>query len=385
MAFLPFYIPSQKRLRIVIIGGGYAGVAALTVLSQHASHVDITFVDPKTQHLKITHLHETFRYPLSDLLIPFADLERQFGCRHVCAGPSVDEETLAQWQKDQFIVVNDENIAFDYLLIAAGCSDLAPKKIDNVITLTDFMNEAGSDILNKVIANNSGEELGLTVVGGGATGIQFLFEIEAFLRRSKINKKLMLVDGGDHVLKQFPIEFSRYVETRMKELDIAFYPHTYFLEQKTDEVLLQDKNTKQSFSLPSQGSLYFTGKSKQSVFDANTNGQIIINGEPSHRLFTAGDCSNYSAFGSNTLTAQSAVRKGKLVARNMLRHSSVINILEPYLHRDLGYVVSLGSSDAVGWLALEGNVVHGLPAQIIKEVVEAQYDLLLTGIDTYLV
>lgn len=385
MAFLPFYIPSQKRLRIVIVGGGYAGVAALTVLSQYASHVDITLIDPKTQHLKITHLHETFRYPLSDLLVPFADLESRFDCRHICAAPTIDEESLAQWHKDQFIVINNEKIAFDYLLIATGCSDLVPQKIANVMTLNDFMNEAGSDILNKVVAGNRSEELGLTVVGGGATGIQFLFEIEAFLKRRKINKKLTLVDGGDHVLKQFPIAFSSYVETRMKELDIAFYPHTYFLEQKTDEVLLQDKKTKQSFSLPSQLSVYFTGKSKQSVFDANANGQIIINGEPSQRLFTAGDCSNYSAFGSNTLTAQSAVRKGKLVARNMLRHSSVINILEPYLHRDLGYVVSLGSSDAVGWLALEGNVVHGLPAQIIKEVVEAQYDLLLTGVDTYLV
>lgn len=385
MAFLPFYIPSKKRLKIVIVGGGYAGVAALTVLSQHASNVDITLIDPKKQHLKITHLHETFRYPLSDLLVPFADLERRFGCRHICAAPIIDKATLAQWQKNQTLVVNNEEIAFDYLLIAAGCSDHAPQKIDNVITLTDFMNEAGSDILNKMIADNSVEELALTVVGGGATGIQFLFEIEAFLKRHKINKKLNLVDGENHVLKQFPGEFARYVEARMKALDIAFYPDTFFLEQHADKVLLEDKNSKQSFSLPSQHSFYFTGKNKQGVFDANANGQIIIDGEPSQQIFTAGDCSNYNALGSNTLTAQSAVRKGKLAARNMLRHSSVINILEPYLHRDLGYVVSLGSSDAVGWLALEGNVVHGLPAQVIKEVVEAQYDLLLTGVDTYLI
>jgi len=385
VAFLPFYIPSKRRLKIVIVGGGYAGVAALTVLSQHASNVDITLIDPKTQHLKITHLHETFRYPLSDLLVPFADLERRFGCRHICAAVAIDKTTLKQWQKSQALVVNDEEIAFDYLLVAAGCSDHAPQKIDNVIMLTNFMNEAGSDILNKIIASNSGEELALTVVGGGATGIQFLFEIEAFLKRHKINKKLNLVDGSDHVLKQFPREFARYVEARMEALDIAFYPNTFFLEQSPDKVLLEDKNSKQSFSLPSQHSFYFTGKNKQGVFDANANGQIIIDGEPSQQLFTAGDCSNYNALGSNTLTAQSAVRKGKLVARNILRHSSVINILEPYLHRDLGYVVSLGSSDAVGWLALEGNVVHGLPAQVIKEVVEAQYDLLLTGVDTYLI
>jgi NADH dehydrogenase len=55
------------------------------------------------------------------------------------------------------------------------------------------------------------------------------------------------------------------------------------------------------------------------------------------------------------------------------------------MHHDIGYVVSLGSSDAVGWLALEHNVVTGIAAYVIKEIVEAQYDLLLTGIDTYLI
>jgi len=48
-------------------------------------------------------------------------------------------------------------------------------------------------------------------------------------------------------------------------------------------------------------------------------------------------------------------------------------------------VVSLGPEDAVGWLAVENNVVTGVPALAIKEIVEAQYDLLLSGVDTYLV
>ncbi|MDE2389348.1 MAG: pyridine nucleotide-disulfide oxidoreductase, partial [Betaproteobacteria bacterium] len=96
-------------------------------------------------------------------------------------------------------------------------------------------------------------------------------------------------------------------------------------------------------------------------------------------------CSYYQSLGSNTLTAQSAVRKGKLVARNVLRHAGFPGLLEPYLHHELGYVVSLGASDAVGWLVAEGNLITGMPALAIKEIVEAQYDLLLAGIDTYLV
>jgi NADH dehydrogenase len=36
-------------------------------------------------------------------------------------------------------------------------------------------------------------------------------------------------------------------------------------------------------------------------------------------------------------------------------------------------------------MVTEGNIVTGLPALAIKEIVEAQYDLLLMGIDTYVV
>ena len=223
------------------------------------------------------------------------------------------------------------------------------------------------------------------MVGGGATGIQFLFEIAHFLRRRKISHKLRLIDSGERVLKQFSEDFSRYAQTRMSDLGIDFYPDTLYRGQQAGKILLEEKKTGQQFELPSALSFLFLGKKPENILSANTFGQVLLGNEPLQNIFTAGDCSSYHSFGSNTMTAQSAVRKGKLAARNILRHSGTLKLLEPYLHRDLGYVVSLGPTDAVGWLALQGNVVGGLPALVIKEVVEAQYDLLLAGIDTYLI
>ena len=68
-----------------------------------------------------------------------------------------------------------------------------------------------------------------------------------------------------------------------------------------------------------------------------------------------------------------------------MRHSSRLKLLEPYLHQDLGYVLSLGPRDAIGWIGLQANVVGGAPAVAVKELVEAQHELLLAGIDTYLI
>jgi NADH:quinone reductase (non-electrogenic) len=386
VAFLPFYIPAAKRLKVVIVGGGYAGIAALTALKHYMPDIDITIIDPKAQHLKITHLHETFRYPLSDLLVPFADLEAGFGCRHVRAALTFNEDTVRQWQTEKCLVVNEEVLTFDYLILAVGSASRGFDSQEYVLNLQDFTDAAGSALLARYLTGeNDKSEQTLSVVGGGATGIQFLFEIQQFLCRQKIRCKIRLINSCEQVLTQFPDGFDTYVQSRMRDLGIDYYPNTYYLGQQAGKILLKNKQTGEQFALSSDVSLLFLGKKQENLFAANAVGQLVVDRKPLDRIYVAGDCAYYNAFGSNALTAQSAVRKGKLVARNILRHSGRLKILEPYLHRDIGYVVSLGSADAVGWLVAEGNIVTGLPALTIKEIVETQYDLLLMGIDTYII
>ncbi len=168
-------------------------------------------------------------------------------------------------------------------------------------------------------------------------------------------------------------------------MNIAFYSNTYYRGQQSGKISLTEKQTEKQFELPSSRSILFLGKKQQKLFAANAFGQILQNKKALQNIFAAGDCSYYQSIGSNTLTAQSAVRKGKLAARNILRHSGFLGLLEPYLHHELGYVVSLGPTDAVGWLGSESNLLTGISALAIKELVEVQYDLLLAGIDTYLV
>jgi NADH dehydrogenase len=385
MAFLPFYIPENRQLKIAILGGGYAGISAMTSILRYMPEAIITLIDPRSQHVKITHLHETFRYPLEDILMPFAALEERFGCRHVCTELTPQEDTLYQWQNAKSISLGDQVIEFDYLLIASGA---AGKKMDvtpDVVTLQDFISLSGADLLSSHLDASSAQDQPISVIGGGATGIQFLFEIALFLRRKKLKNRLRLVDGGDRVLKQFPEGFSSYTQSRMNDQGIDFHPNTLYHGQVDGRIFLEERGGRGQFDLPSSMSFMFLGKKPENIFPTNTFGQVLVNEFPLENIFAAGDCSSYNKYGSNVMSAQSAVRKGKLCARNILRHSGRIKVLEPYLHRDLGYVVNLGPSDAVGWLATEGNVVTGMPALAIKEVVEIQYDLLLTGTDTYLI
>ncbi len=386
MAFLPFFISKQCKLKVIIVGGGYAGIAAMTTILRYAPDTEVILIDPGSHHLKITHLHETFRYPLTDLLVPFSELESRYGCRHISAKVILDQALLQQYQITKQIRVGEEVIDFDYLLVATGCENRS-KRHDQagVLSLSDFTVSSGSELLTPLLSHQSAADQYINVIGGGATGIQFLFEIKQFLSRIRSKASLRLIHSGSRVLQQFPVAWSRYVETRMQEMDIVFCPDTYYCGQQTDTVLLKAKHTSEHFELPSRMSILFLGKKQEYLFTANAFGQIMTDNGTLDNIFVAGDCSQYQSLGSNSQTAQSAVRKGKLSARNILRHSGLFGLLEPYLHQELGYVVSMGAADAVGWLGSEMNVMTGVPAVAIKELVEAQFDLLLSGMDTYLV
>jgi NADH dehydrogenase len=149
--------------------------------------------------------------------------------------------------------------------------------------------------------------------------------------------------------------------------------------------LIENKQSGEQTRLASGLTFCFVGKRSAMALETNAFGQVMAGRTALSHIFAAGDCSRYRSVGSNVPTAQSAVRKGKLCARNILRHSGNLKILEPYLHQDLGYVISLGPRDAIGWIGLQANVVGGAPAVVVKELVEAQHELLLAGIDTYLI
>lgn len=382
--FMPLYFPTRRAPKVAIVGGGYAGLAALVTLRERRPDAEITLVDPRDHHLKITHLHECFRRPLGDFRLPFGTLEKRFDIRHVQAGLTFDEQALNQWAVEGWLDCGGETVEFDYLLWATGAGFKTLEKGEHSLDLEDFSLTPGPELLHRHLDDAGQNESFITVVGSGATGIQFLFEIAHYIRVRKLPWRLRLVDAADAPLRQFNARLGRYVESRMQDLGIDYVPRHYFRSQTSDILELEDQERGESIALPSSLALLFVGLSPDRRIESNVFGQVQLNGKTLPRVFAAGDCSRHKLPGSNALSAQTALRKGRLAARNILRHASHFKLLEPYLHRDLGYVIGMGPADAVGWVALEGNIIAGQPATLLKEVVEAQYDLLLAGTDTFI-
>ncbi|MBD1400901.1 NAD(P)/FAD-dependent oxidoreductase [Pelovirga terrestris] len=370
--------------QVVVLGGGYAGLASLISLAKKMPALQLHLIDANPEHCKITNLHKTFARQVADFKLPYTQLAERFGFTFHQHRLQIDNHSLNRWQQQKKIPLGDSELDFDWLIISTGAAALVPPRGRQVYGLEHLMAGRGPDLLEEWRTRAESQRLDLSFVGGGATGLQILFELKALLRQQKIDAGLRLIDMNSRTLPMMPEGAHRYVVRKLRRENIIYLPQTEYLEQTDTSIKLRECGSDREYQLDSAATLLFAGVKRAPIsLPTNPFGQIELEGNLLPDIFSAGDCSDYAGNGLNQLTAQAAVRKGKLVAHN------IVNLyagrrLRPYRYQEKGYLMSLGPIDAVGWVGLHCNLARGFPANILKEAMESQYDLFLDGVDTYL-
>ena len=376
---------TNEPLKLIIIGGGYAGLSALITLRKQAPDAEITLIDPRPYHLIITRLHETVHRPLDTIQVPYSLLAKRFDFIHKQQAIHFDEDLLRAWDSNKVIPLGEESLSFDYLLIATGSLPIQSVLESDVFDLNAISQQGFATILEQFIASTDANEKTITIVGAGPTGIQFAFEIAHVLLACHAGYQLNLIEGGDRLLSPFPAAIGRYVEKRLFEKRITVLKSQFYKGKQGRDILLEDSHSGDKSAHASDLTLLLLGKKPELLLHANSSGQVVLDHNVLTPIFTAGDCSHYDDFGSNLMTSQSALRKGKAAANNILLEAGILRFCLPYMHQDIGYLLSLGPDDAVGWIGSKNAIVSGLPAFLAKEGIEAQYDWLLSGVDSYVV
>jgi NADH dehydrogenase len=370
-------------MRVIVAGGGYAGLATLISLRHSLPEVEIHLIEPRARHIKLTHLHQTLRRPLSDFCIPFAALAQKYELTHHRFALPISDDNLEAWEWNRAIPLPEGELAFDYLVIATGAVSRRAPAGKQVYSQEDFYRREGQEMIHDFLAHTENKERHISVVGAGATGLQFLFELAELLKDHRADCQLRLIQRGGQILSKLPGAFHDYIARRLQSAGIEHLPYTRYRGQHGGTIKLENTRNGESFTLPSDLTLLFAGVYPHpQPLRADRYGRLIVGHYPLPHIFTAGDCSNFDGNGLNSLTAQAAVRKGKQVATNIKRLQQG-RLPYIYTYDELGYFVSLGPLDGIGWMLFRYNIITGLPAFAIKEAIEAQYDLFIDGVDLY--
>ena len=362
-------------MKIVVIGGGYAGLACLARLAHVLPDAERHLVDPERWHLRRTLLHETLRKPLYELRASFGPIARTWDFQHHTAKLDWSPQQLARWSRTGHLSIGRRELDFDALVLATGLRGLRGRTSRSRTPPVLLENLATGDGVNafKRLAAAEGTAW---VVGAGASGLQCLFELAA---ARPDGAPLGLIEGSDTILSREPRRVRRVVQARLRALDVQVLMETRFAGAGRGRVRVSAAGGEKS--LPAGGVMLCTGPTAQPLA-ADASGRVLSSGRPLPRIYAAGDCARWRDVRFDAATAQTAVRKGRHVAETIARVAEGQDP-EAWDARQLGYFLSLGPRDAVGWLFSRAAMVRGLPAVAAREAIEARWDLLLHGVDTF--
>jgi NADH dehydrogenase len=229
----------MKTPHVVIIGGGFGGLAAARALAK--APVRVTLIDRRNHHLFQPLLYQVASAALnpSDIAAPIrAVLAKQKNARVLLA------EATAIDVNARTVTLDDGLLHYDYLIVATGAThsyfgkdwaDLAPglKTVEDALEMRRRIFIAYEAAEREADPKVQQEWLTFAVVGAGPTGVELagaLGEIglhtlaHDFRTIDPTHVKVVLFEAGDRVLAAYPPKLSaaakrslekRHVEVRL--------------------------------------------------------------------------------------------------------------------------------------------------------------------------
>jgi NADH:ubiquinone reductase (H+-translocating) len=112
--------PQSKRPHVVIIGGGFAGIAAVKAL-RHCE-ADVTVIDRRNHHIFQPLLYQVATAVLApaDVAAPIRQLSARQKNVSVLLAEVIGVDLASRTVEIKYPGAGDKKVAFDYLVVAAG-------------------------------------------------------------------------------------------------------------------------------------------------------------------------------------------------------------------------------------------------------------------------
>ncbi|WP_445735721.1 NAD(P)/FAD-dependent oxidoreductase [Mariniflexile sp.] len=363
-------IPVTSYPRIVIIGGGFAGISLAKKLSMQ--EVQVVLLDRHNYHTFQPLLYQvstgglepdSIAYPIRKILKDFPNFH--FRLANV-------EEINTENRK---VLTDIGELKFDYLVVASGSEtnyfgnseiekhSMAMKTIPQSLNLRSLILENFEEALLTSNLNERNALMNFVIVGGGPTGVELAGAL-AEIKKGILPKdypdldtrlaQIHIIQSSDCILKGMSAQASAKAEDFLENLGVNVWKNIRVTNYDGKTVTTNTDLTFETATLVWAAGVKGATIKGLSVGEFITHGsRLLVNGfnqvKGFENIFAVGDIScmvNEEFPIGLPMMAQPAIQQGKQLGENMVRLIEG-KPMRPFVYKDKGAMATVGRNKAV--------------------------------------
>ncbi|NRQ33887.1 FAD-dependent oxidoreductase [Nonomuraea sp. NN258] len=373
------------RPRVVVVGAGFAGLAATRELARGGALVTLIDRNPYSTFQPLLYQVATAGLGTADVTYP----TRAFAARYPTVRARRASLSKVHPAERRVELEDGASLPYDYLVLATGVTTNwinVPGAEENALPIYSLGDAAGlRRRLQRYLEDTAAgrrESTHVVVVGGGATGVEMAGTL-AELRKRTIplthpeilpeQTSVTLVERFDYVLAPYKARLRDAAADALRRRGVQLRLGATVAGVEPDAVLLADGTR-----LTSDVTVWALGVTAPAqVSDwglpQGHGGRITLtpalNVADHPEIYVAGDLSGQP--GALPQLAQPAIQMGKHVGRQIISAARGRPVTA-FSYRDPGIMATVGKGQAVLQLA-NGLTMHGLPAWLAWVLIHVSY------------
>ena len=360
-----------ERPRVVILGGGFAGLAAARRLRREP--VDIVLIDRANHHAFQPLLYQVATAGLSapQIAAPIRYiLRRQRNCRVV-----LGEATAIDVERRAVTLADDARHDYDYLVVATGAThsyfghdDWAPfapglKTLDDALAIRRRILLAFEHAETERDPAARAAWLNFVIVGGGPTGVELAGTLAEIARHTLASEfrsfdpasaRIVVVEAGTRVLTAYPESLSARALAELRSLGVEVRFGAPVTQIDADGVVLGGSERIAARTVLWSAGVQSTPLALQLPGDRDRQGRLLVapalNLPGRSEVFVVGDLAHVDQDGGVVpAVAQPAKQMGAHAGRciALLAQGAAPDTLPAFRYRDYGSMATIGRNAAI--------------------------------------
>ncbi|MGY8669146.1 NAD(P)/FAD-dependent oxidoreductase [Bradyrhizobium sp. UFLA05-109] len=376
--------PHQERKRVIVIGGGFAGIAATRALRR--ADVDIVLIDRRNHHIFQPLLYQVATAVLSaaEIAAPIRQLEVKQQNLSVLLAEVTGVDVASRTIEASSPGVGVRKIAYDYLVVATGMrpsyfghdefARFAPalKSLNDAETIRAKILSAFEVAATTEDASERARQMTFVLVGAGPTGVELAASLAQMVKVTlrgnfrhidPAQASIILLDAGQRVLPTFAEPLSRRVTRRLAKLGVKVLTGVKVETVDAEGVVAGGSR------IPSATVLWTAGVAASPIpkmlgTKTDRAGRALV--DPFLKVvdapgvFVVGDAASIMQHEHPVPgVAQAAIQEGRYVGRLIAKELKGQEEKRPFHYFDKGNMAVVGKNYAVlerGWLRTSGSL-----------------------------